>query len=748
MVTPAPAAEATPAPDPLAWLAEHRSAWPREIVLQDAFEFPAVSQGRVAGSLMVPAGTKVGLIEWERDELLVEHLGGRRRVPLAKTDLRARAVAAMAEAARDRARLAALPAAAPELSPEMIREASEEEIRRGLGAHYTRAATSFRLFAPRAKEVSVVLYAQATGEEGRTVIPLRRQANDLWEGTVKGDLQGRYYNFLLEGNAGDSTREVLDPYAVSTVADSSRARITPLTRPVPRGPRLASPTDAVIYEMHVRDFTVAPSSGVERAGLYLGWTEGGTRLPGDETITTALDHLVELGVTHVQLMPVHDFENDESARGYNWGYITSAFFSPEGMFATDPDNGSRVRELKALIAALHERGIGVILDVVYNHTSGRASLLQIAPEHYYRHWPDGSLADGAACGNEVRSEAPMTRRLILDSLKFWVTEYGVDGFRFDLMALLDQETMKQAGRELRALNPDILLYGEPWLAKETPLRSRTDKGALKQVPVGAFNDDFRNALKGLPDGGEPGWIQNGTRVEELKKAMLVSDWFASPAQSINYMTCHDNLVLWDKLGQSMPGAGEDLKIATMKLGYLALFTSQGVPFFHGGEEFARTKGGHHNSYEAPDSVNQVDWERKREYSDLNKWVRDLIALRKAHPLFRLQTTAQVRSRVQFQRVPDERVLMYAINGSGLPGEEWKRVCVILNSASDEEIEVRLPAGEWRVALEPTTPAGSVFGEPDGAAAKAAITSESGAASRRVSGKLLLPRKSGIVLYQR
>jgi pullulanase len=396
------------------------------------------------------------------------------------------------------------------------------------------------------------------------------------------------------------------------------------------------------------------------------------------------------------------------------------------MFATNPSDDSRVRELKELIAALHERGISVIMDVVYNHTAGNCSLMSIAPEYYYRRAPNGTPANGSGCGNEFKSESPMGRRLILDSLKFWAHEYGVDGFRFDLMALLDQETMREADRELRKINPDIVLFGEPWTGGSSPLRDKTDKTALRQVPVGAFNDDFRNALKGSPDGSDPGWIENGSNRDALKGAMLVSNWFGAPTQSINYMTCHDNLVLWDKLLSSMPNATDALRTETMKLGYLALLTSQGVPFIHGGEEFARTKGGNNNSFEAPDSVNEVDWSLKRDHLDLFNFVRDAIALRKAHPMFRLRTTPDVRSRVQFVENGNRDVLMFTVNGEGVAGETWKRACVILNSANNVAADVVLPGGEWTVALD-----------------------EKGAAApNRVSGKISVRYKSGAVLFQR
>jgi pullulanase len=555
---------------------------------------------------------------------------------------------------------------------------------------------------------------------------MNQQSNNFWEATIKDDLHGKYYTYVLATTASKAAREILDPYAINSVANSSRGRITPFTVPVDRGPTLESPTDAIIYEMHVRDFTISPNSGVTNPGKYLGFTETGTRLPNDEQIRTALDHLKELGVTHVELMPVQDFDNDESSGSYNWGYITADFFSPEGMYASNPNDNSRIRELKALVSALHARGISVIMDVVYNHTSGNASLLALGQDYYYRRSPNGALANGSGCGNEFKSESPIGRRLILDSLKYWTSQYGIDGFRFDLMALIDQETMREADRELKKMNPNIILFGEPWTGGASPLQQKTDKTALKQMPVGAFNDDFRNALKGSPDHEDPGWIQNGSNRDKLKSAMLVNDWCASPAQSVNYMTCHDNLVLWDKLVHSMPEADDTLRIETMKLGYLALFTSQGVPFIHGGEEFARTKGGNNNSFESPDSVNEVDWDLKKQHMDLFTYVRDLIALRKAHPMFRLRTKSDVRSRVQFVDPADHNLLLFTVGGQGIPGEQWKRACVVLNSSNASDAEVNLPGGDWIVALD----ANGAVSEP-----------------RPVSGKITVRHKSGIVLYQ-
>ncbi len=575
-----------------------------------------------------------------------------------------------------------------------------------LGIEFSQEQTVFRVFAPTASKASVVIYDAATGDAGRKVESMHKTGRGIWEFTASGNMEGRFYNYIFEGPGLDPTTEVVDIYAINTVDSTRRARITDLEKTNPpgwrsdqRGPEVKSPVDIVVFEMHVRDFTIAENSGVENKGLYTGFAEPGTRLTLDPSVATGLDHLVELGVTHVQLLPVQDFQNEEAANRYNWGYITNAFNSPEGMFASNIHDESRIRELKVLIKALHDRGIGVILDVVYNHTGEGAFFNATVPEYYYRMMPDGTYANGSGCGNEFRSEAPMARKYIIDSLRFWVEEYGVDGFRFDLMALLDIETMRQAETELRKVRPDIILYGEPWQAGGSPLKEQTDKNTIRGTGIGAFNDEFRNALKGSPDGEGQGFIQRGFERGAVEKGMEGSHqtWAANPAQTINYMTCHDNLVLYDKLQISRTDASEQDIIGMMKLGYFVLFTAQGVPFFHGGEEFARTKFGDHNSYEAPDSVNQVDWALKKQNRELNDYVRKLIALRKAHPLFRLRTAEEISKRVQFHHAPTGDTILATIDGRDLPGETWKRVCLLINGGEDVR-EFTLPEGRWQVAF--------------------------------------------------
>lgn len=605
-----------------------------------------------------------------------------------------------------------------------------------MGATYTPTQTVFRVFAPTAQEVRVVLYDEATGNAGRREIPMTHTGKGIWTATVAGNLAGRFYLFRLTGPGLSPQHEVVDIYAVNTVDNTRRARITDLSQTNPpgwgapqRGPRVDSPVDMVVYEMHVRDFSIAANSGMTHKGKYLAFTETGTHLPGDPTIKTGLDHLVELGITHVQLLPIQDFENDEYGTNYNWGYITTVFNSPDGWYAGNPRDDSRIREFKALVKALHDRGIGVILDVVYNHTAGNAPFNSLVPGYYYRHTPDGRLANGSGCGNDFRTEAPMARKYIVDTLKYWVEQYGIDGYRFDLMALLDLETMKEAERELRKVRPDIVLYGEPWAAGPTSAPVPTNKRTIRGTRYGAFNDNMRNALVGSPfDPAHPGFLQSGAHRDDLQRAIQGQwrDWGDGPHQVIQYMSCHDNYVVYDKIKASKPGATHADIIEMMKLGYLLLFTAQGVPFFHGGEEFARTKQGHHNSYEAPDDINQVDWALKKQNLALNNYVRDLIALRKAHPAFRIRPKEQIAAWLKFRDAGHPHVLYYTIDAAHVAGEPWKQIAVIANANDSLGVEVTLPPGHWHIAFDHAGP-----GKP----------------GATLTGKARVRYKSGMVLYQ-
>ncbi len=615
----------------------------------------------------------------------------------------------------------------------VLRELAPRDSR--LGATYAPEETTFRVFAPTATKLNVIMADGIEGDEGAREHPMTRDDDGVWSVAIDGDVEGRFYAFKLDGRGLDSTREVTDPYATCTQGRHARSLIVDLDKTDPPGFREhvyeppASPADAVIYEMHVRDFTIAANSGVTHKGRYLGLAEPNTHLPDDETVTTGLDHLSELGVTHVQLLPVQDFDNDEcDTATYNWGYMPVHFNAPDGGYAATPRGPAKIRELKTAIQALHERGIGVILDVVYNHTAGGASFESLVPGYYFRVTDDGRFSNGSGCGNEFQSEWPMARKFILDSVRFWVEEYRVDGFRFDLMGLIDLDTMKRIREELSAIRPGILVYGEPWTAGPTPLSPITDKSRVRGTGIGAFNDHVRDAIKGDRDGGAPGFIQTGDRRDAVVKGLAgaIYDWAIDPVDAVHYFAAHDNLTAYDKLLQSVPDAPPAVKNRMMCFAHLILLTSQGTIFLHGGQELCRTKHGNPNSYNAPDAVNQIDWSWKRENRDVFDYVRGLIRLRNAHPVFRLRTRADVERRIRFDEPPTDRCIVYVLDGGGLDGEPAAQIRVLLNGDSTP-VRFTLPAGEW-----------SMFVDADRAGIEALTT---------VTNHVTLPPHSGMVLVK-
>ena len=571
-----------------------------------------------------------------------------------------------------------------------------------MGAIYTPEETTFRLFSPLAREAAVVLFDERTGGAGRTEYAMEKQDQGYWEHAVNGDLEGKFYRLKVTTDTY-GTREINDPYATNTTGHDGHARITDIRaqdpegfRPVDRPEYGDSPADAVIWEIHIRDFTISDFSGVpeDLKGKYEGFHQEGAVLPGNASIQTGIDHLKDLGVTHVQLLPTQDFDNRESDPVYSWGYMTAFFNSPEGWFASDYRDESRIREFKELVQALHEAGIGVILDVVYNHTGTQNTFESAAPGYYLRQRDDGSFYNGSGTGNEFRSEAPMGRRFILESLKFWVEEYGVDGFRFDLMGLIDLETMKQIRAELTAISPDILIYGEPWTAPtETGLDQVTLKHVISGTGIGAFNDNFRNAIKGPPDGEETGYVQDGSNRRGVKLGIAgsIDDWAADPVESINYASAHDDLTLWDKLLHSARGLSEENYARMQMLSTGILAVSQGVLFYHAGTELCRTKDGVSNSYNAGDEINQLEWERLEQFPQVHAYMRGMIALRRAHPVFRLATAEEVRSRIEFHETgrPIPSSIVFSLKAEGLDGEEWSRCAVFINPAATTQ-EFQIP----------------------------------------------------------
>lgn len=562
-----------------------------------------------------------------------------------------------------------------------------------LGAVYTPEATTFRTFSPLAEAISVVLYDHAVGKDGRRVVPMTRQSNGSWETKVEGDLEGKFYRLLVKTML-HGEQEIIDPWATNTTGNDGNARITDLRkadppgfRPVNRPAYGDSPTDAIIWEVHIRDFTIDPNSGVDakHRGKYTGFVQTGTHHPADARIKTGIEYLKHLGVTHVHLLPPQDFDNNESNPEYSWGYMTSFFNSPDGWFSSDIRTQARVTEFKQMVKGLHEAGIGVIVDVVYNHTGTQNTFELLAPGYFHRMREDGSFWNGSGTGNEFRSEAPMGRRFIVDSLKFWMDEYGVDGFRFDLMGLMDLETLKQAKAELKKMYPQVLYYGEPWAATGpdgTGIARITYKDVVRGTDIAAFNDHFRNALKGAPDGPDAGYVQNGSRRDEVKRGIAgsIDDWAANPTESVNYATSHDNKVLWDKWVVSAPNNTREEWIDMTRLTGSVLAFSQGILFYHSAEEMLRTKGGNHNSYNAGDAVNAIQWDWARENWGIVDYHAGLIALRRAHPMFRLDTAAQVRQRLKFHDnlIPHPQAIVYTLDGRGLEGETWQDAIVLIN----------------------------------------------------------------------
>jgi pullulanase len=613
-----------------------------------------------------------------------------------------------------------------------------------LGAIYTPEQTIFRVWAPTAGKVTLKLYDSPSGGRPR-LLSMSRHRDGTWSTMLLGDWRGIYYAYIASGRDPrfDLARDLIDPYAQAVTAHNGRAIVVHDETPVADRPAFPI-SEAVIYEMHIRDFTIDPDSGIQRRGKYLGLTEANTHLTGRVDVATGLDHLVEMGVNVVQLQPISEFANDEPNDRYGWGYDTVHHNSPDGWYATERYDARRVTEVKRMIDALHRRGIRVTLDAVFNHTFEAVTKHRIysfeglVPGYYYRMKHDGGYWNGSGTGNEFRTEAPMARRYIIDSVKHWVNEYKVDGFRFDLLGLIDLETVREVVRELRAIDPKLLIYGEPWAGGPTPIQIN-GKGAQRGGGWAVFNDHFRDALKGnVFDARATGFIQSGFSVEEVKKGIrgAVDDFTDSPLEAVNYVECHDNHTLWDRL---LISTAADASVtaadrrAMDKLAAAVVFTSQGIPFIQSGQEFLRTKGGDHNSYDKPDAVNMIRWSEKAERPDVVEYYRGLIELRRAHPLFRLETADEARGALKFLDdqlglpVPHGCVGFLIEDGAGR--DEWSRALVLLNP-QPKAVEFAIPEGEWRI-----------FGD----AMRAGNSELQQSAAKLGAGRALAPARSALIL---
>ncbi len=573
-----------------------------------------------------------------------------------------------------------------------------------LGNIYTPEHTSFRLWAPTASDVQVLLYDSELGSLTRQEA-MRRSEQGTWYAQVADNLENWYYVYLLTIHGG--TQTAVDPYVKAIAVNGVRGRIIHLDATHPHDwssdtyRMLANPTDAVVYELHVRDFSIHQDSGMMNKGRYLAFTERDTKSPND--VTTGVDSLVQLGITHVQVLPIEEFASvDENAPDqYNWGYDPRNYNVPEGAYATTPHGTARITEFKQLVQSLHRANIGVIMDVVYNHTYATldSDFNKIVPQYYYRTDYAGNYTNGSGVGNELATERPMVQKFVLDSLKYWVQEYHIDGFRFDLMALLGVETMKQAAQDLHALNPHVLLYGEPWTGGGSALPSSqlVTKGQQKNLGFGAFNDDMRNALVGsMFDAHNQGFPTGaGGQIDAIKVGVRgsIDTFTANPCETVNYATSHDNYTLWDKLALSNGGDPEYDRILMDELVLSIVLTSQGLPFIQGGDEFLRTKGGNDNSYNAGDAVNQFEWERKSQHLDVFNYYAGLISLRNNHPAFRMTTAEAVRKHLSFLNSPENTVAFQLTDHAN--GDSWQTIVVIYNPTKANAV-VTLPAGSWTV----------------------------------------------------
>ena len=622
---------------------------------------------------------------------------------------------------------------------------------------YAPEDTRFSLWAPTADEVRLMLYNEGEGGHAYRTVSMEAGEEGVWHTTVAEDLLGKFYTFNVK--TGDRwLGDTPGIFAKAVGVNGHRAAIIDLRSTDPEGwaddrrPPLRSAADVVIYEMHHRDFSISPASGIEHKGKFLALTEAGTRSP--EGLATGIDHLRELGVTHVHLLPSYDYASIDETRldenRYNWGYDPLNYNVPDGSYATDPYRPDvRIREFKQMVQALHQAGIRVILDVVYNHTFSidGSNFERTAPGYFYRQRPDGTYADASACGNETASDRPMMRKYIVESVLHWAREYHIDGFRFDLMGIHDIRTMNEVRAALTALDPSIIVYGEGWAAQapQLPQDSLAMKANTYRMPgIAAFSDEMRDALRGpfndnkqgaflagLPGGEES--IKFGI-VGAVQHPQVCNDsvnysqapWAGEPTQMISYVSCHDDMCLVDRLRASIPGIKDDELARLDKLAQTAVFTSQGIPFIYAGEEVMRDKKGVHNSYQSPDSINAIDWSRKALHADVFAYYKGLIQLRKNHPAFRLGSAELVRRHLEFLPVEGKNLVAWRLKEHA-GGDRWEDIVVVLNSRR-EPARVAVPQGNYTIVCK------------DGAINEGGLAKVSGA-------ELTVPAQSALIAWK-
>lgn len=642
-----------------------------------------------------------------------------------------------------------------------------------LGAVYGKDKTVFKLWAPTASGVRLNLYEKGDGGLPVETVDMTAGEKGTWFCEKSGDLNGVYYTYSV--TVGSQTNETADLYARAAGVNGNRGMVIDLDATNPEGfendirPAFENATDAVIYEIHVRDLSSDASSGICNVGKFLGFTETGTK--NSDGLATGLDHIKDLGVTHIQILPSFDYatvdETKTDTAQFNWGYDPKNYNVPEGSYSTDPCHGEvRVKEMKQMVQALHANGIRVNMDVVFNHTYNIEDswFQKTVPDYYYRK-AGGSYSNASGCGNETASERAMMRKYIVDSVVYWAREYHIDGFRFDLMAVHDIDTMNAVRAALDEVNPTIMVYGEGWTADNAGIPSSEQalkRNMAKMEGVGAFSDDIRDAVKGnVFDALDRGFVNGRSGMEERikfsiagavphpqimasQKGNVGKSWAAAPSQSINYVSCHDNLTFWDKLAISNADDSEEIRIKMNKLGIAIVLTSQGVPFFQAGEEMLRSKpsdksdtGFDENSYISPDSTNSIKWDNKAKAYDVYEYYKGLIAFRRAHGALRMTKAADIRNNLVFMGGLDANVVAYII--SNKPNNETAEKLIVIFNANRNAVNVWLPSGEWDIcvngATAGTAPIGTAAGSVsvDGISAMALVQGDS-AIEKIMTGK--------------
>lgn len=622
---------------------------------------------------------------------------------------------------------------------------------------YSPIETKFTLWAPTAEEVRVLLYDSGNEGSAYQTLSLEMEEDGIWNTSIKEDLKGKFYTFNVKVN-GKWLGDTPGIMAKAVGVNGKRAAVIDLRSTDPEGwandvrPLLKDYADIIVYEMHHRDFSLDSVSGIRNKGKFLALTELGTTTSQGEK--TGIDHLKELGVTHVHILPSYDYASvDESKPDkaqYNWGYDPQNYNVPDGSYSTDPYKPDvRIKEFKQMVQALHKAGIRVVLDVVYNHTfnTEESNFERTVPGYFYRQTKDGKPANGSGCGNETASDRAMMRKYMVESVLYWINEYHIDGFRFDLMGIHDIETMNEIRAAVDKIDPSIFIYGEGWAASAPQLDQEelAMKANIYKMPrIAAFSDEMRDGLRGGWDDdrkgafliGQPGHemsIKFGL-VGAVKHPQVINDsvnyskepWALQPTQMISYVSCHDDMCLADRLKATMPDATDEERASLHKLAETFVFTSQGVPFIFAGDEMMRDKKGIHNSYNSPDSINTIDWRNKTIHHDVFDYVRELITLRKNHPAFRMGDADKVRQYMEFLPVEGSNLVAFILKDNA-NGDSWKNIIVAFNSRK-EPAKLSIPAGRYTIVCK------------DGKIKQSGMGQVSG-------NEIIVPARSAMIIHQ-